>query len=79
MFLSIFRNVFIAEVLTGRPARWLQSACQYLRPCVATVTHKLKKAHGEHESVILTDSQGNKIDGSEGTRDMFDHVIMFAV
>lgn len=43
--------------------------------CVATVTHKVKEASGEHESVILTDSQGNKI----GTRDVFDGVIMFAV
>lgn len=46
---------------------------------MATVTHKLKEAHGGHESVILTDSQGNKIDFFEGTRDMFDHVIVFAV
>lgn len=58
------------------------TVCQYMsvfEACVATVTHKLKEAHGEHESVIFNDSQGNKIDDSEGTKDMFDRVIMFAV
>lgn len=50
-----------------------------LEACVAAVTCKLKEAHREHEPVILTDSQGNKIEDCEGTRDMFDCVIMFAV
>lgn len=45
---------------------------------MATVTHEVKEARGERESVILTDSQGNKINGSGGTRDMFDRVITFA-
>lgn len=32
------------------------------KACVATVTRKVKEAHVEPESVILTDSQGNKVD-----------------
>lgn len=39
--------------------------------CVATITSKVKEALGQQESFILTDSQGNEMIDSDGTRGMF--------
>uniref|UniRef100_A0AAV2L932 Uncharacterized protein n=1 Tax=Knipowitschia caucasica TaxID=637954 RepID=A0AAV2L932_KNICA len=36
--------------------------------CVSTILSKVKEALGQQESITLTDSQGNKIIDSEGTR-----------
>lgn len=44
--------------------------------CVATIASKVKEALGEQEHLILTDSQGNQIIDSEGTRGKCDEVII---
>ncbi|XP_053718431.1 uncharacterized protein LOC128757287 isoform X1 [Synchiropus splendidus] len=68
--LSLFRNVFIADVVNGKleSSKMVTVRFTEFEACVATITDKVKEALGEQEPVILTDSQGNKIIDSEGTR-----------
>ncbi|KAM8846644.1 uncharacterized protein ACB058_012916 [Synchiropus picturatus] len=68
--LSLFRNVFFADVINGKleSSKMVTVRFTEFEACVATITDKVKEALGEQEPVILTDSQGNKIIDSEGTR-----------
>lgn len=42
--------------------------------CVQTITTKVTEALGQQESILLTDSQGNEILDSDGTRGMFEMI-----
>lgn len=81
MFLSMFRNVFFADVLNGKlqTSKMVTVRFTELEACVATVTSKVKEALGEQESIILTDSQGNQIIDSEGTRGKYGQVIFVSI
>lgn len=70
----MFRNVFYAEVLNGelQTSKMVTVRFTEFEACVATVTSKVKEALGQLESVILTDSHGNEILDSEGTRGEYD-------
>ena len=41
---------------------------------VQTIISKVTEALGQQESIILTDSQGNEIVDSDGTRGMFEMI-----
>ncbi|XP_032363719.1 uncharacterized protein LOC116677139 [Etheostoma spectabile] len=67
---TFVRNVLIAEVLNGKldTTKMVTVRFSEFEACVATITSKVKEALGQQESFILTDSQGNEIIDSDGTR-----------
>ncbi|KAL0993708.1 hypothetical protein UPYG_G00112170 [Umbra pygmaea] len=67
---SFVRNVFIAEVLNGKleTTKMVTVRFSEFEACVATITSKVKEALGQQESFTLTDSQGNEIIDSDGSR-----------
>ncbi|XP_047187553.1 uncharacterized protein LOC118312733 [Scophthalmus maximus] len=67
---TFVRNVLIAEVLNGKleTSKMVTVRFSEFEACVATITSKVKEALGQQESMILTDSQGNEIIDSDGTR-----------
>lgn len=77
MFPSIFRNVFITEVLNGKleTSKIVTVCFSDFEACVKTITSEVKererKLLGQQETIILADSQGNEIVDSDGTRGMF--------
>lgn len=73
MFSSIFRNVFSAEVVNGKleTRKMVTVRFSEFEACVQTINIKVAEALGQQETFILTDSQGNEIVDSEGTRGMF--------
>lgn len=60
----------IADVLNGKleTSKMVTVRFSEFEACVPTIISKVKEALGQEESVILTDSQGNEIMDSEGTR-----------
>ncbi|XP_023658943.1 uncharacterized protein [Paramormyrops kingsleyae] len=64
------RNVFIADVLNGKleTSKMVTVRLSEFEACVPSIVSKVKEALGQEESIILTDSQGNEIMDSEGTR-----------
>ncbi|KAJ7995669.1 hypothetical protein DPEC_G00246980 [Dallia pectoralis] len=67
---TFVRNVFIAEFLNGKleTTKTVTVRFSEFEACVALITSKVKEALGQWESFILTDSQGNAIIDSDGTR-----------
>ncbi|XP_076133850.1 uncharacterized protein LOC143116552 isoform X2 [Alosa pseudoharengus] len=64
------RNVFIGEVLEGKleTSKMVTVRFGEFEACVPSILAKVREALGEQETMILTDSQGNEILDSEGTR-----------
>ncbi|KAK0140113.1 hypothetical protein N1851_022999 [Merluccius polli] len=67
---SFVRNVFSAEVVNGKleTKKMVTVRFSEFEACVQTINIKVTEALGQQETFILTDSQGNKIVDSEGTR-----------
>ncbi|KAJ8006701.1 hypothetical protein DPEC_G00109950 [Dallia pectoralis] len=68
---TFVRNVFIAEVMNGKLESTKMVTVRFsgFEACVALITSKVKEALGQQESFILTDSHGNEIIDSDGTRE----------
>ncbi|XP_041843898.1 uncharacterized protein LOC121641678 [Melanotaenia boesemani] len=64
------RNIFIGEVVLGRleSSKTVSVRFSELEACVGTIMAKVKDAIGQDVTIILTDSLGNEIVDSEGTR-----------
>lgn len=76
MLSSIFRNVFIAGVVNGKldTNKTVTVRFSEFEAYVQTIISKVTEALGQQESIILTDSQGNEIVDSDGTRGMFEMI-----
>ncbi|XP_028460042.1 uncharacterized protein LOC114572532 [Perca flavescens] len=64
------RNVFIGEILEGKleTSKMVTARFGEFEACVPSILAKVREALGEQEPMILTDSQGNEILDTEGTR-----------
>lgn len=65
--------MYLAEVLDGRvnPTRMVVIRFFEDEANIEGITSKMHEALGDHEPLVLTDSQGNLILDSEGTRGFF--------
>ncbi|KAK7929730.1 hypothetical protein WMY93_006125 [Mugilogobius chulae] len=67
---TFVRNVFNAEIINGKLETSKMVTLRFTEPeaCVTSILTKVKEALGQPGSLVLTDSHGNEILDSEGTR-----------
>ena len=77
LFMFILRNVFIAEVVDGRPVTRKTVAVRFseFEASVNSISVKVVEALGDDEPIVLVDSHANEILDCEGNRGTVNHCI----
>ena len=70
LFMFILRNVFIAEVVDGRPV-----TRKTVTGTVNSIREKVVEALSDDEPIVLVDSHANEILDCEGNRGTVNHCI----